>query len=563
MNKKYDRRVVSVYLIFLFVFFIISLKIIYLQAFKSSFFQSLAKSQHYRLLRLEGKRGKILDRQKRTLATGINCYSIFADPFNVSDKESTAVILSTNLDLSKEALLAKLNKKKRFVWVERKVSWEEKERIESFNLKGVGFIREEKRFYPENSLLSSVIGIVDIDNKGLEGLELFYNNYLSGKDGWVRVLQDSSSREITLSPKIVTPQRGADIVLTVDAQIQYWAESCLEEVAGDYKAKAGSLVVMDASSGEILALANHPGFNPNRPILSGSMKNGAICDMFEPGSVFKAVTLLAAVSEDKFSDEDKIFCENGRLKIPGTVLHDWKSYGELTFREVFVKSSNIGVAKIADSLGADTFLRYTRRLGFGKLSGIDLPGEIRGRVKSLGSWSKTSKYIIPIGQEVGVNFLQLIRAFAAIVNEGYLVEPHVVKDVCSRGFCKSIRFAKKKIFSSAVTKRARNILVDVVENGTGRRAGIKGREIGGKTGTAQKYDLKIKRYSSTKYRATFVGFLADLKPPLVIGVTIDEPKKSHFGGVVAAPAFRKIAKKVIKYIEGEKSLAKRPATREQ
>lgn len=554
MDKKHNnRRELAVYAIFACLFVAVFLKIFYLQVFRSNFFQNLAQNQHYRLVPLEAKRGSIFDRQGRILAAGINYYSVFADPLLIVNPKLTTEIISSNLKLPKAVILSKLKKKNRFAWIKRKISLEEKEKLRALNIEGIGFIREQKRFYPQESLAASVVGIVDIDSKGLEGLELFYNNYLSGKDGWARVLQDSSSREIIISSQVITPQEGADIVLTIDAQMEYWVENCLESAVRKFDAQGGSAIIMDASSGEILALANYPSFNPNHLVPSslGKVKNKAICDMFEPGSVFKIVTLISSIAENKFSDEDKIFCENGAFKIPGSILHDWKPYGTLSFKEVFMKSSNIGVAKVANSVGPKTFHRYVKLLGFGELTGIDLPGEIRGDFKPLKEWSKTSPYIIPIGQEIGVNLVQLARAFATIPNGGYLVKPFIVKSICSRGFCKTISPQKQKIFSSSIADRAKNILLGVVESGTGKSAAIKGRKIGGKTGTAQKYDPATGSYSPTRYRATFIGFIADLDPPLVIAVTIDEPRKSHFGGVVAAPVFKEISQKIINYIEGQ------------
>ena len=553
MVRKYNQRTTYIFFFFLILFLVLASRIFYLQVFRSDFFQRLAQDQRYRLVNIQGRRGDIFDRQKRILATGISSYSVFADPALVRKPQLTAEILSANLGLSPENLFSSLKRKKRFIWLKRKISWADKEKIESHKLEGIGFIREEKRFYPQNNLAAAVVGIANIDNRGLEGLELVYDDYLRGKDGWVRILRDSASRKIILSSQIITPQEGADIILSLDAQIQYWAEEYLEKTIKDFKAVSGGVVVMDASSGEILALANYPGFNPNElgNILPQQMRNRTVSDIFEPGSVFKVVTLLAAVNENKFSGEDKFFCENGEFKIPGTILHDWKPYGELTFKEVFMKSSNIGVAKIVQSLGPGIFSGYLKRLEFGCLSGIDLPGEARGLVKPINKWSKTSAYIIPIGQEIGVNLLQLVRAFAAVVNGGYLVKPHLVTRICSQGFCEPILLkSKKQIFSKSSVDKIKDILIAVVQEGTGKRARVKGRKIGGKTGTAQKYDVKLKRYSSSKYRATFVGFIADLDPPLVIGVTVDEPRRSHFGGVVAAPVFKNIAQKVISYIEG-------------
>ncbi|MCK5492615.1 MAG: penicillin-binding protein 2, partial [Candidatus Omnitrophica bacterium] len=535
---KNSKRIDKVYLVFIFLFSCIVLKITYLQLFKQDFFKRLAHGQHYKVIQIEGKRGNIFDNKGRILATGMNFYSIFADPSSIKINEIIEP-LAVNLSLSEKFLKSRLEKKKKFVWIKRRVSWETKERIKSLQLKGVGFIREEKRFYPQNHLAASVLGITDIDNKGLEGLELYYNKYLRGKDGFVRVLQDSAARQIILSSQIITPQRGDDISSTIDAQIQYWTKTYLEETIKKFDAKQGSVVVMDASTGEIRALANYPSFNPNNLDSKSfeNIKNKAICDMFEPGSVMKIITLIAAISENKTFDNKKIFCENGKLKIPGSILHDWKPFGELTFREVFLNSSNIGIAKIVQAITPKIYSTYIKKMGFGEITGVDLKGEVPGSLKSFSKWSKTSNYIIPIGQEIGVNLLQLARGLAIIVNGGYLVQPHLISKICSQGVCETVPYKKKKVISSLVADKAKDILIDVVSEGTGKRAGIVGRKIGGKTGTAQKYDPKIGKYSSSKYRATFVGFIADLNPPLVIAVTIDEPRKSNFGGVVAAPVF--------------------------
>jgi cell division protein FtsI (penicillin-binding protein 3) len=373
----------------------------------------------------------------------------------------------------------------------------------------------------------------------------------------VRVLQDSASREVILTPQIITPQEGRDIVLTIDSQIQYWVENYLEETIKKFDAQYGSAIVMNAANGEILALANYPGFNPNE--ISGyssqTMRDKAVCDMFEPGSVFKAVTLVAAIKENAFSDSDIVFCENGSYKIPGSTLHDVHPYGSLNFREVFEKSSNIGVGKIANKIGSQKIYACIKKLGFGDKTGIDLPGEIRGNVKPLSAWSKTSPYMIPIGQEVGVNLIQLVRAYAVIANGGYLTKPHIVKGIYSQDSYKEIPIERKMIIPASTAQHAKSILQDVVKKGTGKLADIAGVNIAGKTGTAQHFDTKLKRYSSTEYRASFVGFISDLDPPIVIGISIFEPKGSHFGGVVSAPLFKKIAEKVIKYMRPEKTFA--------
>jgi len=549
-NRKDNLRINYIYLFFILLFFLLALRITYLQVFQKNFFQNLAQNQYYRLVPLSGKRGSVFDCKGRLLATEINAHSVFADPAFIDDIDRTAQILALKLNLPKDILKQKLSKKKRFVWIKRKISLDEKEKIKALNLKGIEFLREHKRFYPQENLASTLLGITDIDNNGLDGLELFYNKHLSGKDGIVRVLQDSASREVILTPEIISPHEGEDIALTIDSQIQYWVETYLEETIKKFDAKEGSVIVMNAATGEILALANYPNFNPNNinNISPDLMRNKAVCDMFEPGSVFKVVTLVASIDQNKFRDTDQIFCENGRFKIPGSILHDWKPYGTLTYREVFKKSSNIGVAKIANSLGKHKIYYYVKKMGFGEKTGIDVPGEVSGSLKPENLWSNTSTYIIPIGQEVGVNLVQLVRAFSIIANGGYLVRPHVVKDIYSQNYYKDFPVQKQRVISSSTAERAKSILIDVVSDGTGKLASIPGVKIGGKTGTAQKYDPAIRRYSPTQYRASFIGFISDLDPPLVIGITIFEPRKSHFGGVVAAPLFKKIAQMSIKYL---------------
>jgi cell division protein FtsI (penicillin-binding protein 3) len=563
VKTRDNLRTKYIYAFFVVFFILLFLRITYLQIFKKNFFQNLAQNQYYRLIPLSGKRGTILDSKGRILATEINTHSVFADPLFIKDKDAIARILAENLNLPKDKIKERLSRKKRFVWIKRKISWSEKEKLKALKLKGVGFLREHKRFYPQDKLTSSLLGVTDIDSRGIDGLELQYDSYLRGKDGMVRVLQDSASREVILTPQIITPQEGRNVILTIDGQIQYWVENYLEETIKKFSAREGSVIVMNAATGEILALANYPNFNPNnlKEFSPQKMRDKAVCDMFEPGSVFKAVTLLAAIEEKKFSDSDVIFCENGSYKIPGSTLHDVHPYGSLNFREVFKKSSNIGVGKIANKIGSQKIYAYIKKLGFGEKTGIDLPGEIKGNVKPLASWSKTSPYMIPIGQEVGVSLVQLVRAYAVIINGGYLVKPHVVKAIYSQVGYKETPIEHKTVISTATTQRAKGILEDVVKDGTGKLADIEGVKIGGKTGTAQYFDTKIGRYSPNQYRASFVGFIDDLDPPVVIGVSVFEPKGSHYGGVVSAPLFKKIAEKTVKYLGGEKITAAPAASR--
>jgi len=544
-------------LIIALCFAVLAVRIVYLQFFRAAFLRDYASAQYYKVIPLEAKRGMIFDREGRILAAGLHCYSVFADPAAVVAKVSAARLLSDILGLPSQQVWAKLNKNSRFVWLKRRISWDDKEKIKSLNVKGVGFLREDRRFYPQDSLAASVLGAVNVDNRGIEGLEMHYDEYLRGKDGWVKILQDSASRNILLAPETVTPQAGADIMLTVDAQIQYWADFYLKSTVDKYHAKQGSVVVMDATNGEIVALSNYPFCDPNHisresiPLL----KNKAVTDIFEPGSVFKVVALMAALDTGTFKEDDQFFCENGLYKIPGARLHDWKPYGTLSFTEVFKKSSNIGVGKIVAGIGAQKYFEYLKAMRVGERTGADMPAESSGTLKPFSQWSKTSSYMVPIGQEVGVNLLQLARMFAVMVNGGYLVKPHIVRAVYFSSSVRHLSVEKERVIPTATANRARNILLQVVEDGTAKLAYVPGMAIGGKTGTAQKFDSASGRYSATAYRANFVGFLADLVHPVVIAVSVDEPQGSHFGGVVAAPLFKEVALKVAAYMGSEKVYA--------
>ena len=487
------------------------------------------------------------------MAASLSCYSVFADPALVENPETAAHQLAPILKIGEDRVLLKLKRKCRFVWLARKISFDDKQKIKALKLNGVGFLREEKRFYPQEEIGSTLLGVVDVDNKGLDGLELFYDTYLRGKEGLTRVLRDSASRNVIFSPNIINPESGGTLVLTIDSQIQYWADTYVKETVKAYGAKAGSVVVMNAQTGEIFAMANFPGFNPNQRDTLGkvNMRDNAVCDIFEPGSVFKMITLVAAIDTKAFRDDEIIFCENGEYKIPGATLHDWKPYGNLTFRGVFHKSSNIGVGKINERLGPATSYSYIARFGIGQKTAIDVPGETVGALKPLAQWSKTTPYMIPIGQEISVNLVELTRAFAVVANDGYLVRPHVVKKIVFPGFTKEIPIGRKAVITPSTAQHARDVLIEVVEEGTGVKAKIEGIRIGGKTGTAQKFDPAIHKYSPSRYRASFMGFV-ETKPALVIGVTVDEPSKSHFGGVVAAPLFQKIAAKSIEYLTGKR-----------
>jgi cell division protein FtsI (penicillin-binding protein 3) len=388
---------------------------------------------------------------------------------------------------------------------------------------------------------------------GLEGIELYYDKYLKGESGWALFLRDARQKRLNLWEDMLFPHDGYDLVLTIDEVIQYIAERELDKAYDTYHAKGASIVVMDPYTGAILALANRPTFdlNEHTNVIKEDIRNRAICDLFEPGSVFKIVTATAALESGKVSEGDKFFCENGSYQVANHILHDHRPHGWLTFREVFEQSSNIGVAKIAQRLGSDTLYRYVKLFGFGAKSGIDMPGEIQGMVKEPRTWSKTSIVAIPMGQEVGVTALQLADAISAIANGGQLMRPYIVKEIRDRHGETIKVFAPlviRRVASPNTIIRIKRILAGVIEEGTGKLAKVDGFSCAGKTGTAQKIEPNG-TYSHNKYVASFIGF-APLEEPLVaIVVVVDEPHPYYFGGVVAAPVFKNVAGQALRYLK--------------
>ena len=552
MQIRYSSRLCAVFFIFFFSFLLISVRLVYIQILKSSFFTNLAQRQHYFFLEIEPERGTIFDRNLKPQTQNIPSYSLYVSPKEIKDKNRLLRELRGILGLDNRFLKERISRDKYFVWISRKLTKDTKEKIDRLNLEGLGFIKERKRVYPNLNLACHILGFAGTDNIGLEGIELSYDEYLRGEKGSALILRDARQRRL-LYEEFLKPKDGFDIVLTLDENIQYIVQRELEETCKKHNAKAGSVIVMNPKTGEILALANWPDFDLNStPIVSPDVrKNRAITDIFEPGSVFKIVPLAGALEEKKFNEDDLIFCEHGAYRIANHILNDYRPYGWLSFREVMEKSSNIGVAKIAQKLGKDNVFKYTRLFGFGNTLGIDLPGEIKGINKEPKYWSKTSIGAIPIGHEVGVTVLQLASMISTIANDGILMKPYIVKRIQDKDE-QIIREFKPQvlgqIISTQTALRMKEILAGAVERGTGRRARIEGYRVCGKTGTAQKLEPDG-RYSRKKFFASFVGFLPKESPLISITCVIDEPRPHYFGGTVAAPLFKKIAEEVMRYLE--------------
>jgi cell division protein FtsI (penicillin-binding protein 3) len=556
--SNYRPRCEAVFLFFfIFLIFCIS-RLFFIQFFRSSYLAGLANKQHNLFLELEPRRGTIYDFNLKPLAVNLPMDSLYASPNEIKDKDKEAIIkqIAPLLNVSFAYLRDRLYRKKSFVWLVRKIPFEQSQAIKRLNIKGLGFLKESKRKYPNGYLASHSIGFVGLDNIGLEGLELYYDKYLKGEAGWALFLRDARQKKLDIWQEMVLPKDGYDLVLTIDEVIQYIAERELDMAFKVYHARGASIVVMDPHTGAILALANRPTFDLNEYSKTDreQIRNRIICDIFEPGSVFKIITLSAALEEKEVREEDKFFCENGSYKVSVHTLHDHRPHGWLTFREVIEQSSNIGTTKVAQILGPEKIYRYVKLFGFGAKSGIDLPGEVNGIAKEPRQWSKISIAAIPIGQEIGVTALQLASAISVVANGGQLMKPYIVQLIRDKQEEIIKKFSPNmvhKVISLDTAERAKKILIGAVENGTGQLAKISGITVAGKTGTAQKLEPD-NTYSHKKFVASFIGFAPADDPIVAIAVVVDEPHPYYFGGVVAAPVFKNVANDCIKYLKSNR-----------
>ena len=524
----------------------------YLQAIRHKFFSRIADEQHSISIELPPKRGTIFDRNMRVLAVNLNNDSLFANAREVKNKRGTSRALSSILNLKEGFIYARLLRDKSFVWIKRKITRDESLAIKKLKLDGIGLIKESKRYYPNRTLACHLLGVVDIDNIGLEGLELYYDRYLKGESGWLSSTQDA--RRVLLESyqdEYIPPKNGFNLVLTIDEVIQHIAERELLKAYEKYNAKAASIIVMAPRSGDILALANLPNYDLNSPGTRSneSIRNRAINDFFEPGSVFKIVTASAALEEGKVDFGNKFYCENGAYKVGRRVLHDHRPHGILTFREVIEKSSNIGTVKVAATFGPSAMYKYMRGFGVYDKTGVDLPGEVQGMNRPLSKWSGVSMLAIPMGQEVTVTAIQLASAISVIADNGYLVRPRIVSAVVDENGRAVKEFPPKvmrKVLSPKTAAKMRALLMGVVETGTGKKAKIEDYHAGGKTGTAQKVEGGT--YSHERFIASFIGFAPVEKPEISVVICVDEPRPVYYGGDVAAPVFKNVADESLKYL---------------
>jgi cell division protein FtsI (penicillin-binding protein 3) len=511
--------------------------------------QKLAEKQRTMVIHLEARRGMILDRSGEQMAASLEVNSIYAKPKKVTDKRGAAKTLAEILEISEKEIVQKLEEDRTFVWIARRVSPIVAEKVIKANLPGIETGTEYQRFYPLKSFAAHAIGFAGIDSKGLEGLELSYDEDLKAEPIPITAQRDALGRPVMFTSVGQDPNRR-DLHLTLDRNIQYIVEKELDQTVEKEQAKSGTVVVMNADTGEILALAVRPTYNLNvfQKAPAEVRRNRAVADTFEPGSTFKVFLAAAALDLGRVRPGEMFDCRNGIYKYNGAEIHDIVPYKKLSFEDVIIHSSNIGAVRISEELKKTEFYAILSAFGFGNSVGVDLPGERPGVLAMPAKWSVLSKANISFGQGISVNAVQMATAFAAAINGGSLYKPHLMKSV-TNAVGETIRenspVLVQKVIKESTSEKIVEILRGVVERGTGRAAAIPGTDVIGKTGTAQKAD-PAGGYSPDKYVVSFVGALMSVKPRLVIYVVIDEPAgKNRTGGKVAAPLFRRIGEAVL------------------
>jgi len=541
----------------------ITARLVHLQVNRHEKLVARARQQQQDAIETSPARGPVLDREERELARTIDTTSISLAPDEFRQHkedtdaqvnasiESTAQGLSSVLGLNKKSVVDQINEAKnsgrRFIWLARRIDPEKAALLEKMNLAGVHTRKEPKRFYPNGSLAANVLGFVGLDGNGLAGIEQVYNEKIVGEPGKIFIEKDSLGRAYESTEVLGRP--GQTVILTIDQSIQYQAEAALAAAIENSHAKAGTAIVLDPHTGDILALANAPTFDPNDVGAAppAARANWALQNIYEPGSTFKIVAYSAAIEKGLVKPDDHIDCQMGSITVAKRVIHDGHPYGNLTIAEALAKSSNVAAIKLGLRVGDPTMYDFITRFGFGARTGIELPGETVGLVRPLSRWQPSSIGSVAIGQEVGVTPLQMVAAFGALANDGVRIAPHLIREIRNGNGVTTYRPnpEQHRVIKKETATALRGMLEGVTLNGTAKKAQLDGYTAAGKTGTAQKIDPKTRTYSATKFVASFVGFAPVSNPAVVIIVVIDEPGGAYHGGDVAAPVFRQIAEQIL------------------
>ncbi len=513
-----------------------------------------AANQYKRAIRKAPRRGTIYDKNRTELAVSVTVTSICARPKEVTAPGKAAKMLAKTLGIDRQDLLQNLQSDKNFVWVKRHATPEEVSGTRQLEISGLDFISESKRYYPMKTLAAQVIGFCGTDGEGLEGLEYYYNPVLSGRISNWTVFRDALGRSFQTESTPTIGQDGYDLILTIDKNIQHTAQTALRETVAQYAASSGIAVVMERATGAVLAVAHVPEFNPNTfsNYEPWWRRNRTVTDSFEPGSTFKIFLAATAIESGICTRHTRFDCEDGRYQIGNNVVHDVHPYGTLSLQDILKFSSNIGAVKIGQRLGRQYLAEKLKAFGFGVRTGVDCPGETPGSPIHPDRWSDMDALAVCFGQGISTSALQLTAAVNAIANEGVVMKPYMVEAMTNGHghVIKAFRPEPKDRAVSSETARALRLMLErvVAKGGTGQKAAVSGYRIAGKTGTAQKVDPGKAGYAPGKYVAVFAGFAPARNPAVTILVMVDEPRKHHYGGVVAAPAFSRIAKETLQYL---------------
>jgi len=552
-RKRSARRAAVIGGFFLLWLAAIGVRAGYWQIYRGEWLQNQAVEQVQEELTIQGKRGTIYDAQNQAMAVSIETPSVAAYPGSIENKSRAAGKLAKVLGLKRSQVYRKLTSGRHFVWLKRQGTPKEADDVRALGLKGVDFLPEHNRFYPNTTLAAQVLGFTGIDGHGLEGVEFFYDRELNGGQRTVTILKDALGRGFDADQLAGLRQAGNNLVLTLDRHIQYIAEQALAEAVSQFKARSGMAIVMDPKTGALLAMAHNPVFNPNafRKHDRSEWRNRAITDPFEPGSTMKIFSVAAALETGKMSPGTIFYCENGTYLIGNHKVHDTKSYGWLSLQQIVKYSSNIGAVKLVEKIGSRTLFNGLQAFGFGQRTGIDCPGESPGSLSHYKRWTAVDTGAIAFGQGVSVTGLQLIAAVSALANDGLMMQPYIVQaitDPHGRVLKNVEPRTVRQVVSVKTARTVRRIMRTVITpGGTGVKAELDGFDVSGKTGTAQKID-ENGRYAAHRYVASFIGFAPVEQPALAVLVVVNEPQGTYYGGTVAAPAFKQIIKEALTYL---------------
>lgn len=562
----FHRRLLQVFALLAAWGVIVVGRLVQVQLVRHDHYVAKAQRQQERTLALNPVRGSIFDARLRVLAESIAAESIYADPQAIANRRAVARALAKvpGLGLSARELETKLKGDGSFAWIARQLPLEVSAEVRRLKLPGIYFMEAHRRTYPRAMLGANVIGYVGVDGDGLAGIEHSFDDYVKGTPGKVTLLKDARKGIYLVGGDGANrPRDGQHVVLTIDSVIQFIAERALKNAVDRYSAAGGAVIVMDPNTGDILAMASAPTFDPNRfrDFPPSAWRNRAVQDAYEPGSTFKIITAAAGLEERVVTPSQVLDCGNGEIAVANITIreHDGKRYDLLSFEDVIVNSSNVGTARVGLELGPARFEQWVRRFGFGAKTGLPLPGESPGLLRRVQRWTAVSPASISIGQEIGATPLQIVRAVSAVATGGELVEPRIVKRIIDdhgRTVYEPPRRKAVRVMSEKTAALLNEILKNVVARGTGTNAALAEHVVAGKTGTAQKA-VGRGGYVDGLYLGSFAGYVPADRPRLAILVVIDEPRPDHYGGTVAAPAFREIAEGALRYLGVPPSLPSR------